>query len=158
MMIAAGLQSSATLLVRYFEITPGTCCPPDEGLPAEVCLEQAFERIYRRLAPDLVVQVAFHLTRRRQRELGAPDNVLLQNPSLALRPQAMMQSGLIGAVLYARDLPRLAEFYSAVTGLQVRTMREGFAVLGQEPSQLVIVRIPRRIAESISIETPPVRT
>jgi Glyoxalase-like domain len=69
----------------------------------------------------------------------------------------MMQSELIGAVLYAKDLPRLAEFYSAVTGLQVQTMREGFAVLGQPPSQLVIVRIPRRIAEWISIETPPVR-
>jgi predicted enzyme related to lactoylglutathione lyase len=69
----------------------------------------------------------------------------------------MMQSGLIGAVLYAKDLPRLTEFYSAVMGLKVLTMREGFAVLGQQPSQLVIVRIPKRIAESINIETPPVR-
>jgi hypothetical protein len=24
-----------TFLVRYFKITPGTCCPPEEGLPAE---------------------------------------------------------------------------------------------------------------------------
>jgi predicted enzyme related to lactoylglutathione lyase len=29
--------------------------------------------------------------------------------------------------------------------------------MGQQPSQLVIVRVPRRIAESICIETPPVR-
>jgi catechol-2,3-dioxygenase len=52
----------------------------------------------------------------------------------------MMHSGLIGAVLYAKELPRLAEFYRAVVGLRVHTMREGFAVLGHEPSQLVIVR------------------
>jgi predicted enzyme related to lactoylglutathione lyase len=69
----------------------------------------------------------------------------------------MLQSTLIGAVLYAKDLARLAEFYSAVTGLQLQTKREGFAVLGHQPSQLVIVRIPKRIAASISIETPPVR-
>jgi predicted enzyme related to lactoylglutathione lyase len=67
-----------------------------------------------------------------------------------------MQPGLIGAVLYAKDLQRLTEFYSAVAGLQVQIIREGFAVLGQRPSQLVIVRIPRRISESISIETPPI--
>jgi len=86
-----------------------------------------------------------------------PDSVLLQNPRLALRSQAMTQSVLIGAVLYAKDLPRLAQFYSAVTRLQVQTIRKTFAVLGQQPSQLVIVRVPRRIAESICIETPPVR-
>jgi hypothetical protein len=68
----------------------------------------------------------------------------------------MIHPGLIGAVLYAKDLPRLVEFYSAVAGLHVRTIQEGFAVLGQQPSQLVIVRIPKRIAQSITIETPPV--
>jgi hypothetical protein len=36
-MIAAGFPSSATLLVPYFKITPGTFCPPHEGLPAEEC-------------------------------------------------------------------------------------------------------------------------
>ena len=71
--------------------------------------------------------------------------------------QAVMHSSLIGAVLYAKDLPRLAEFYRAVVGLQVQTMQEGFAVLGHPPSQLVIVRIPKRIAETITIETPPQR-
>jgi predicted enzyme related to lactoylglutathione lyase len=68
----------------------------------------------------------------------------------------MIHPGLIGAVLYAKDLPRLVEFYSAVAGLHVQTIQEGFAVLGQQPSQLVIVRIPKRIAQSITIETPPV--
>jgi len=30
-------RSSASLLVPYFKIAPGTCCPPDERLPAEEC-------------------------------------------------------------------------------------------------------------------------
>ena len=69
----------------------------------------------------------------------------------------MTQSGLIGAVLYAKDWHRLVEFYSALTGLQVRTMQEGFAVLGGESSQLSIVRIPKQIADTINIAMPPAR-
>jgi predicted enzyme related to lactoylglutathione lyase len=69
----------------------------------------------------------------------------------------MIHAGLIGAVLYAKDLPRLLDFYSAVASLQVETIAENFAVLGQQHSQLVIVQIPKRIAQSITIETPPVR-
>src|SRR5262245_8264029 len=85
----------------------------------------------------------------------SPNVVLVQDAGVALRAQAVMHSSLIGAVLYAKDLPRLAEFYRAVVGLQVQTMQEGIAVLGHPPSQLAIVRIPKRIAETITIETPP---
>jgi hypothetical protein len=59
--------------------------------------------------------------------------------------------------LYAKDPQRLVEFCSAVAGLDVRSVREGFAILGQQPSQLVIVRVPKRIADSIDISTPPER-
>lgn len=69
----------------------------------------------------------------------------------------MTHWGLIGAVLYAKDLRRLVDFYSAVANLQVETIEENFAVLGQQPSQLVIVQTPMRMAQSIAIETPPVR-
>jgi len=69
----------------------------------------------------------------------------------------MIHPGLIGAVLYAKDLPRLVEFYSPVASLQVQTIDENFAVLGQQPSELVIVRIPKHIAQSITIASPPVR-
>jgi predicted enzyme related to lactoylglutathione lyase len=69
----------------------------------------------------------------------------------------MTHRGLTGAVLYAKDLQRLVEFYSAVACLDVRSMQKGFAVLGREPSQLVIVRIPKRIADSIDISTPAER-
>jgi predicted enzyme related to lactoylglutathione lyase len=69
----------------------------------------------------------------------------------------MTHRGLIGAVLYAKDLHRLAEFYSLVTGMEVQEIEEGFAILGREPSQFVIVRIPERIAKEIDIAVPPVR-
>jgi predicted enzyme related to lactoylglutathione lyase len=67
----------------------------------------------------------------------------------------MTQSGLIGAVLYAKDLQQLAEFYTAVAGLELAQTQEGFAVLGRPPSQLVIVRTPPAIADAISIARPP---
>lgn len=69
----------------------------------------------------------------------------------------MIHAGLIGAVLYVKDLSRLVEFYSAVAGLKVETIAENFAVLGPRHSQLVIIQIPKRIAQTIAIETTPVR-
>ena len=67
----------------------------------------------------------------------------------------MTHRGLTGAVLYAKDLQRLVEFYSAIACLDVQSVQNGFAILGREPSRLVIVRIPKRIADSIDISTPP---
>jgi predicted enzyme related to lactoylglutathione lyase len=69
----------------------------------------------------------------------------------------MTHRGLIGAVLYAKDLQRLVEFYSNVASLDIQSTQEGFAILGRESLQLVIVRIPKRIADSIDISTPPER-
>ena len=67
----------------------------------------------------------------------------------------MTHRGLIGAVLYAKDLSRLVEFYSSVADIAPQATKKGFAILGSEPSQLVIVRIPKRIADTIDIATPP---
>jgi predicted enzyme related to lactoylglutathione lyase len=67
----------------------------------------------------------------------------------------MTHRGLIGAVLYAKDLGRLVDFYSSVTGIEPRTLEKGYAILGSIPSQFVIVRIPKRIADTIDIATPP---
>jgi predicted enzyme related to lactoylglutathione lyase len=64
---------------------------------------------------------------------------------------------LIGAVLYAKDPERLAAFYAAVAGLQVTGRQESFLVLGSPSSQLVIVRIPKRFADTVEIEAPPTR-
>ena len=67
----------------------------------------------------------------------------------------MTQRGLIGAVLYAKDLDRLVEFYASVAGIEPQAMEKGFAILGAKPSQFVILRIPKRIADTIDIATPP---
>ena len=72
-------------------------------------------------------------------------------------PSARPARALIGAVLYAKDLQRLVEFYSAVACLDVQSVQEEFAVLGRKPSRFVIVRIPKDIADSIEISTPPER-
>jgi predicted enzyme related to lactoylglutathione lyase len=69
----------------------------------------------------------------------------------------MAHRGLTGAVLYAKDLHRLVQFYTAVAGLDVQKIERAYAVLGREPSQLAIVRIPKRIAAAIQITTPPKR-
>ena len=66
----------------------------------------------------------------------------------------MAQGGVFGAVLYAKEPARLAAFYAAVTGIELEMIENGFTVLGAKPSQLVIVRIPKRIAENIDIATP----
>src|SRR5262245_49963022 len=67
----------------------------------------------------------------------------------------MTHRGLIGAVLYAKDLGRLVDFYSSVAGMEPQTIEKGYAILGGGPSQFVIVRIPKRIADTIDIATPP---
>jgi Glyoxalase-like domain len=67
----------------------------------------------------------------------------------------MTHRGLIGAVLYAKDVGRLVEFYSAVAGVEPQAIEKSFAVLGAVPSQFVIVRVPDRIADEIEIAMPP---
>jgi predicted enzyme related to lactoylglutathione lyase len=54
----------------------------------------------------------------------------------------MTHRGLIGAVLYAKDLDCLVEFYSSVAGIEPQSVEKRFAVLGAGPAQFVIVRIP----------------
>ena len=58
-------------------------------------------------------------------------------------------------MLYAKDLDRLVEFYTSVTGIEPQKIEKGFATLGSRPTQFVIVRIPKRIADTIDIATPP---
>lgn len=67
----------------------------------------------------------------------------------------MTHRGLVGAVLYAKDPDRLVEFYSSVAGIEAQSIEKGFAILGSRPSQFVIVRIPKRISDTIDIATPP---
>jgi predicted enzyme related to lactoylglutathione lyase len=54
-----------------------------------------------------------------------------------------------------KDLGRLVDFYSSVAGIEPQTIESGYAILGARPSQFVIVRIPKRIADTIDIATLP---
>jgi catechol 2,3-dioxygenase-like lactoylglutathione lyase family enzyme len=59
------------------------------------------------------------------------------------------------AVIYAKDLERLVEFY-AVLGLKVDEVEGGdFAVLLGDGLELSIVQIPKHIASQVEISTPP---
>ena len=69
--------------------------------------------------------------------------------------ESMTHCGLIGAVLYAKDLDGLVESYSSAAGIEPQAIEKGFAILGSRPSQFVILRIPKRIADTIDIATPP---
>ena len=62
-----------------------------------------------------------------------------------------------GAVLYAKDVQRLARFYEATASMAVVHSDNEFIVLESASQQLVIHGIPKDIAQSISISAPPVR-
>lgn len=62
-----------------------------------------------------------------------------------------------GVFIYAKDLPRLAAFYTAVLGMRQVHGDDDIAVLASPDMQLLVHRIPAHIAADIRIETPPVR-
>ena len=61
------------------------------------------------------------------------------------------------AVVYAKNLKRIAEFYQRVASLSLKRAAEDHVVLVSESFELVVVQIPRHLAESIEIEEPAVR-
>ena len=60
-----------------------------------------------------------------------------------------------GAIVYAKDLQRLAQFYAAVADLEIVHEVADHIVLESESLELVIVAIPAAIAQRIVIKTPP---
>lgn len=62
-----------------------------------------------------------------------------------------------GAVVYAKDVARVGEFYAAVTALPVTEVESGYVVMEANGFQLLIFAIPSHIATDIEITTPPVR-
>lgn len=61
-----------------------------------------------------------------------------------------------GAVIYVKDLARLSAFYQAVLGMALRHAEADHQVIESADLQLVIHAIPAQIADSFTIETPPV--
>jgi predicted enzyme related to lactoylglutathione lyase len=62
-----------------------------------------------------------------------------------------------GSVIYATDVRVLADFYSKVTSLHVRESTSEYVMLEESVYFLVVLQIPTRIAESITLDRPPRR-
>ncbi|WP_068634597.1 VOC family protein [Thauera butanivorans] len=62
-----------------------------------------------------------------------------------------------GAVVYAKDVPRISTFYSELAGLSIAHSEPGYVVLESAGFQLVIVAIPAHIAASLEVTVPPQR-
>ena len=62
-----------------------------------------------------------------------------------------------GAVLYAKNLAQVKAFYEAVLNLNLEHAENDHVVFASEAFQLVILKVPERIASSIEIESPPRR-
>jgi predicted enzyme related to lactoylglutathione lyase len=62
-----------------------------------------------------------------------------------------------GAVVYAKDLDRVAAFYSRIAGLEVVHRDHTYAQLRSGGLELVVHRIPEHIAADIRIGRPPQR-
>ena len=69
----------------------------------------------------------------------------------------MMYESRSGAVLYAKDINRVAAFYSAVLGLEEEARDVDHVVLESPAFQLVVLQIPSDIASTIEITVPPMR-
>lgn len=65
-------------------------------------------------------------------------------------------TGGLTAVVYAKDLDRVATFYEHVVGLTAIERAAGFVLLRAGATELTVVRIRPDIAETIDIATPPV--
>lgn len=62
-----------------------------------------------------------------------------------------------GAVLFAKDLPRVARFYETLLSMAVVLTQQDLIVLESDAFQLVIHPIPEAVARAITITSPPHR-
>lgn len=62
-----------------------------------------------------------------------------------------------GAVLFAKDIARIAAFYQALLSMEIGHTDTDIIVLESPTYQFVIHGIPQSIADSIEITTPPQR-
>ena len=62
-----------------------------------------------------------------------------------------------GLFIYAKDRARLAAFYASVLGMARIRERDDLVVLESRGLQLLVHGMPREVADSIEIASPPVR-
>jgi predicted enzyme related to lactoylglutathione lyase len=68
-----------------------------------------------------------------------------------------MQTSNVRAVLFVKDLQRVAAFYAQALGMAVKTSDADHSVLSCRGFELVVHQIPQHIAVNIVIEQPPKR-
>lgn len=61
------------------------------------------------------------------------------------------------AVLYAKDISKIGNFYTKVAGLPITHKEQDHIVLESDAFQLVVVAVPRKLAATIHITEPPQR-
>lgn len=66
-----------------------------------------------------------------------------------------MSATQLGIFIYAKDIERLAAFYSTVLGLALKHRKSDMIVLAADGMQLVIHQTPGEIASRIEIDSPP---
>ena len=69
----------------------------------------------------------------------------------------MSHQSRAGAVVFAKDLPRVAKFYEEILSMNVAHSERDHIVLESSACQLVVHAIPKKIAASIKISNPPQR-
>jgi predicted enzyme related to lactoylglutathione lyase len=69
----------------------------------------------------------------------------------------MSHAAQAGAVIFAKDLQRVATFYEKLLGLPVAHSESDHIVLASAPFELVIHAIPKVIADTFTIAVPPER-
>lgn len=63
----------------------------------------------------------------------------------------------IRAVLFAKNLPRVANFYCEALGLERSTQDRNYVLLRQNGFELIVHQIPEHIAATFEIADPPTR-
>ncbi|MDQ8021478.1 MAG: VOC family protein [Moraxellaceae bacterium] len=61
----------------------------------------------------------------------------------------------VSLIIYAKDVDKVADFYTQVLSLQVLEQDAGFVLLGDATMEIAIVRMPADIAARVLITTPP---
>jgi predicted enzyme related to lactoylglutathione lyase len=69
----------------------------------------------------------------------------------------MSNQARFGAVIFAKDLSRVARFYEKLLAMTIVHSATDYIVLDATDYQLIIHDIPQKIADSIAISTPPER-
>ena len=68
-----------------------------------------------------------------------------------------MATSNVGAVVFAKDLKRVAAFYQKALGMTVTSCDEYHSVLDCYGFELVVHQIPKDIANNITVDRPPKR-